>query len=471
MRRMQSNKKSEQKNTRQILSVNVGASRDVIIKHQTVQTGIYKMPVSGPVPVTRFGLQDDVRVEPRKMGLENHAVYVYPHEHYAYWQRELGREPFPLGMFGENLTVTGLLENEVRIGDIFRFGSTVLQVTQPRIPCAKLNERFGMHFSSMFLASYKVGFYLRVLEEGRIAQGDVIELLERDESSPTLEEFVRVSHYEYWDAEALQHLLQARDLMPAWREIIEEKLERARTSTGWPGLREFELVRREQECDDTVSLYFKCARGRPLPTYRGGQLITVVLGPHYGHQHRRAYALSGNPQDGATYRITVRRIPPAEDSLPEGVVSSYLIGMKPGERILCTAPSGKLMLTQENESDEHIPLLLSQGLGIAPTLSLLYEFEARQLREVYVFHEQTAFEPQGLLNEVYALMKRNPGFRMLALKPDVSGHIYVELIRRHMSLDKADVHLAGSRSFADRLASELKAAGLPSTALKVQSFN
>lgn len=455
----------------QILSVNVGASRAVTIKHQTVQTGIYKMPVSGPVPVTRFGLQDDVRAEPRKMGLENHAVYVYPYEHYAYWQHELNREPFPMGMFGENLTVTGLLEDEVRIGDILRFGSTVLQVTQPRIPCAKLNERFGMHFSSMFLASRKVGFYLRVLQEGSIAQGDAIELLESDVNSPTLEEFLRVSHYEFWDAEALQHLLQARDLMPAWREIIEAKLERARTDTGWPGLREFELVQREQECDDTVSLYLKCARGRPLPPFRGGQLITVVLGQRSSHQHRRAYALSGNPRETSTYRITVRRIPAREDTLPEGVVSSHLVGMKVGEHILCTAPSGKLMQTQETGYGSRIPILISQGLGIAPTLSLLYEFEARQVREVYLFHEQNTHEPQGLLREVHVLMERNPGYKMLEVAPGVSGQIDAELVRLQVPLDKAEVHLAGSRSFTDRLADALKVAGLPSSALKMQSFN
>src|SRR5512139_965732 len=155
-----------------ILSVNVAAIRTLTIKQRTVQTGLYKVPMTGAVRVTRLGLQDDVLIEPRPMGPEHHAVYAYPHEHYAYWQHELGREPFPLGQFGENLTVTGLLEEEVRIGDIFRFGSAVLQVAQPRIPCAKLDDRMGMRFARMFLASRKVGYYLRVLQEGSVAQGD-----------------------------------------------------------------------------------------------------------------------------------------------------------------------------------------------------------------------------------------------------------------------------------------------------------
>jgi MOSC domain-containing protein YiiM len=321
-----------------ILSVNVGGSRTVTIKHKTVQTGIYKIPQTGPVHVSRFGLLGDVRIEPRTMGLEHHAVYAYPHEHYAYWERELGREPFPTGQFGENLTVTGMLEEEVRIGDVFRFGSAVLQVAQPRIPCAKLNNRMGLHFSSMFMASRKVGFYLRVLGEGDVAQGDTIELLERDENSPTMEEFVRVTHFESWDAHALRHLLQARDLMPAWRETIETKLARTQTSRGWHGLREFEVVHREQESEDTVSLYLKCVRGRPLTPFRNGQRLTVVLGGHTAHQQRRAYDISSSPQDLSTYRITVRSMAPPGETHPEDTVSSHLVSIKVGEHVLCTAP-------------------------------------------------------------------------------------------------------------------------------------
>lgn len=453
-----------------ILSVNVGSSRPVSIKHKQVQTGIYKLPMSGPVPVGKFGLQGDVLVEPRKMGLEHHAVYAYPYEHYAYWQQEIGRqEPFVMGQFGENLTVTGLLEDEVRLGDIFRFGNTVLQVAQPRIPCAKLNERMGMSFSAMFLASLRVGFYFRVLQEGSVQQGDEIELLERDEHSPTMAEFVRVTQYEYWDAQGLRKLLLARDLMPAWREIIEDKLKRAEEANGWQGLREFVVDRVEQECADTVSLYLKCARGRPLAPFHGGQWITVVMG-HNTNQYRRAYALSGAPSDLSAYRITVRRVPAAEDTLPDGVVSSHLVSMRPGETLKCTAPLGAQMLTQKEGAGGHIPLLISQGIGLAPTLSLLYELEALQVRELVLIHEHTASDPQGLLREVRALMARNPGYQMIELSPEVSWHIDVELIRRHVPLDRADVHVTGSRDFCSHLGERLKAAGLSAAALKVQGF-
>jgi MOSC domain-containing protein YiiM/ferredoxin-NADP reductase len=450
-----------------ILSVNVGVSREVTIKHLAVQTGLYKMPTSGPVHVSRLGLQADVRVEPRKMGLEHSAVYAYPYEHYAYWQHELGRAAFPMGQFGENLTVSGLLEHEVRIGDIFRFGSAVLQVAHPRIPCAKLNERMGLRFSPMFMASYKVGYYLRVLREGSVAQGDAIELLERDMDSPTVEEFIRVTQYEYWDAQALQRLLQARDLMPGWREIIEAKLERARSASGWHGLREFEVVRREEECADTVSLYLKCVRGRPLAPFHGGQQLTVVLGGRSAHQHRRAYSLSGSPQDVSAYRITVRRMAAPDDTLPEGIVSSQLVAMQVGGHVLCTAPYGVVTRRQEQAGDARIAVLLSQDLGIAPMLSMLYELEAGQARAAFLFHEAGAAEPQGLLREVRALLARNPAFRMIHCAP---GGVDAALIRRHVPLAQAAVHLSGSRAFVERLLGELQGSELASAALVVQSF-
>jgi len=453
-----------------ILSVNVGNSRAVIIKQQTVQTGLYKLPQSGPVPVNRLGLLNDVRIEPRPWGQEHHAVYAYPHEHYAYWERELGREPFPTGQFGENLTVTGMLEEEVRIGDIFRFGNTILQVAQPRIPCAKLNDRMGMRFSPVFMASRKVGFYLRVLQEGSIAPGDNIELLERDEASPTMEEFVRVTQFESWDALALQHLLQARDLMPAWREIIETKLARTQTARGWHGVREFAVVRREQESEDTVSLYLQCIRGRALAPFHGGQRLTVVLGGHSAHQQRRTYALSGSPQDLTNYRITVRRMVAPDDTLLEGVVSSHLVAMQVGEHILCTAPHGPLMHTLPQTGNERIPVLLSQGLGIAPMLSHLYELEAKQANTAYLFHEPATSEPQGLLREIHTLLGRNAGFQLTQISPDINGQIDVDLIGRYVQLAQADIHIAGPRDFVERLSNDLQQAGIDPTALIAQSF-
>ncbi|TDY00629.1 MOSC domain-containing protein [Thiohalophilus thiocyanatoxydans] len=449
-----------------ILSVNVGSSQEVTIKNRPAQTGIYKMPVTGTVTVTRFGLQGDVRIEKRKMGLEHSAVYAYPFEHYAYWQRKLGRdEPFPVGQFGENLTVTGLLEEEVRIGDVFRFGNTVLQVAYPRIPCNKLNERMGLRFAPMFLASRKVGYYFRVLSEGTLKADDGIELLERDESSPTMEEFVRISFYEYWDSEALQYLLQARDLMPAWRETIEAKLNRAQTANGWHGLRKFEVVRREQESEDTFLLDLKCAKGRPLAPFHGGQQLTVVLAGHSANQQRQPCILCSNPKDLSTYRIIVRHRASPDPTDTHDPVASHLVGLETGEHIFCNAPHGTYR-TIEKENDR-LPVLISQGLGIAPMLSLLYELE-EQRNQLFLFHQPGADEPQRLKSEVRTLLARNPDWQMIQAAPD---RLNAERVRLHAPLINSDIHVAGSRAFVEHLVNEFMGLDISPAAWIVQHID
>jgi MOSC domain-containing protein YiiM/ferredoxin-NADP reductase len=455
-----------------ILSVNVGARRDMTVKHRVVQTGIDKVPVAGRVRIARLGLQDDTLVEARKMGREFHAVYAYPHEHYAHWERELGRAPFPPGQFGENLTVTGLLEHEVRIGDVLRAGQAVLQVMQPRIPCAKLNQRMGLRFSPMFLASRKVGYYLRVIEEGEVGMDDALELLARDEASPTMEEFVRLTQYEYWDAEGLERILrQARDLMPAWREIIEAKLDRARTTVGWHGLREFEIVRREPQGEDVVSLYLQCVRRRPLAPFHGGQYLTVVLGGRSAHQSRRAYALSGDPRDLGTYRITVRRLSAGEDeaSSPEGLVSSHLLALRVGEHILCSAPRGTL--TPATSREGRIPVLLSQGLGIAPMVGILHELAALKVPVVHLFHEVAPDDPSALLQEAAAVVQGQRGYRMESTgAADAPASLSGAAIAAQVPLERSEFYLAGERGFTERLSDELRAAGVAAAAVHAQSF-
>lgn len=459
-----------------ILSVNIGRGREVLIKGRPTQTGIDKTPAPGRLAVHRLGLQGDVLIEPRKMGLEHHAVHAYPHEHYDHWQRKLGREPFPLGQFGENLTVSGLLEEEVRMGDVFRFGSAVLQVAQPRIPCAKLNERMGLRFAPMFLASRRVGYYLRVLREGQVAAGDAIELLERDPSSPSMEEFVRISQYEYWDAQGLRRLLQSRDLMPGGRDIIDAKFERARSGKGWDGLREFVVVERGEEGADTVSLKLACARGRPLGSFEGGQHLAVVLGAHTAHQQRRSYAIASGPADLSRYRIYVRRRPAAADP-SAGIVSAHLVSLQVGQRLMCVAPHGSLTLAPECHG--RIAVLLSQGLGIAPMLGLLYALQGRKAAQAYLFHQARGPEPQRLLQEVGALVQRNLGFQWIrpsgasASAPPAEGQtplLTVAMIERRLDLAQADVYIAGTRSFAERLTDALEVAGVTPAALKVQSF-
>src|SRR5215831_1963976 len=151
----------------QLVSVNVGLPRDVPWKNLEVSTGIFKEPVAGRIAVRKLNLDGDRQADLSAHGGPNKAVYAYPSEHYDYWKREIPEMTLSWGMFGENLTTTGLFESEVHIGDKFRAGSAIVRVTQPRLPCYKLGIKFGRSdIIKRFLASERTGFYFSVLQEG-----------------------------------------------------------------------------------------------------------------------------------------------------------------------------------------------------------------------------------------------------------------------------------------------------------------
>ncbi len=174
-----------------LISVNVGVPREVAKRGKTVTTGIFKEPVEGRVRLRRLNLDGDRQADLSVHGGVNKAVYVYATEHYDYWRKELPHLDLPWGMFGENFTTEGLLDDAVRIGDRFQIGSAEVVVTQPRFPCYKLGVRFGRaDMVKRFLASGRTGFYLAVLKEGEVGAGDPIELIGRDEGNVTVAQIV-----------------------------------------------------------------------------------------------------------------------------------------------------------------------------------------------------------------------------------------------------------------------------------------
>ncbi len=175
-----------------VVSVNVGLPKRVPYKGRTVSTAIFKEPVAGRIPVRAVGLQGDAVGDPRVHGAPNKAVYGYPSEHYAFWTGEFPEMKLPWGMFGENLTVAGLLEEDVHRGDRFRVGTAVLEATNPRFPCFKLGIRFGREdIEDRFLESGRSGFYFRVVREGEVGAGDPIERAVPASAGPTIADVVR----------------------------------------------------------------------------------------------------------------------------------------------------------------------------------------------------------------------------------------------------------------------------------------
>jgi MOSC domain-containing protein YiiM len=174
-----------------LISVNVGRVQRVGYRGKEVRTGIYKTPVAGPAFVGRLNLEGDEQADLTVHGGLDKAVYVYPAEHYPAWTAELKRD-FGFGQFGENLTVSGLLEDAIRTGDLLQIETVVLQITDPRLPCFKLGIKMGdQRFLRRFLQSGRSGFYCRVIEEGSVEAGQAIRLISSDESSKTIAEMVR----------------------------------------------------------------------------------------------------------------------------------------------------------------------------------------------------------------------------------------------------------------------------------------
>jgi MOSC domain-containing protein YiiM len=212
-----------------VLSVNVGLPRTVAWKDQVVTTGIFKAPVDGRVLVRTLNLDGDRQADLSVHGGPNKAIYAYPSEHYDFWRSELPGMELLWGMFGENFTTEGLLEQAVNIGDQFRLGSAVAMVTQPRVPCYKLAAKFGREdIIKRFLASGRSGFYLKVVQEGEVGAGDLIELMSRDGHAVTVADVAHLYQGTSNDRDLLQRAVRVNALPEHWRERFQQQIERCK---------------------------------------------------------------------------------------------------------------------------------------------------------------------------------------------------------------------------------------------------
>lgn len=210
-----------------LISVNTGLPREVNWKGQTVTTGIFKEPVAGRIALRRLNLDGDRQADLSVHGGLDKAVYLYPREHYGFWRSALSGVDWRWGLFGENFTTEGLLENTVHIGDQFRIGSALVRVTQPRMPCHKLAVKFGREdIIKRFLASGRTGFYVAVLEEGEVGAGDEIQRIGQDEHQVTVSDIVRLYARDKRNTEMLRRAIALPALPQSWRNYFAERLEK-----------------------------------------------------------------------------------------------------------------------------------------------------------------------------------------------------------------------------------------------------
>ncbi len=208
-----------------IISINVGSPRLVERNGEVVSTSIFKEPIAGPVMMRTLNLDGDRQADLSVHGGPEKAVYIYPSEHYDFWKRELPEMELPWGMFGENFTTTGLLETEVNIGDRFSVGQTEVMVTQPRMPCYKLGIRFGRtDIIKRFLTSERSGFYVSVLQEGKVDTGDEFKLLENNQSGVRVVDITRLYSSDKTNLELMRHAIATTALPVSWREYFPETI-------------------------------------------------------------------------------------------------------------------------------------------------------------------------------------------------------------------------------------------------------
>jgi MOSC domain-containing protein YiiM len=207
-----------------VISLNVGLPRTVDFRGQAVTTGIFKEPIKGRIKLRRLNLDGDRQADLTVHGGPDKAVYAYPAEHYNYWKKRLPNMKLLWGMFGENFTTEGLLEDQVNIGDVFRVGSSEVVATQPRMPCYKLGVKFGrMDIVKQFMESKLPGIYFRVLKEGEVGVGDAIELISRDANNVTVKDIVQLVSSE-GNMATIRRAVHIKALPEAWRQEFLDRL-------------------------------------------------------------------------------------------------------------------------------------------------------------------------------------------------------------------------------------------------------
>lgn len=471
-----------------LLSVNVGLPRNVDWNGRTVYTGIWKSPVPGPQAVRRLNIDGDGQGDAAGHGGENRAVMVYQIDSYRYWEQHLGRDDFSYGQFGENLTVTGMADTDVCIGDRYRIGTAEFEVTQPRVTCFRVGLRLGRpDMPSLLVEHHRPGFYLRVITEGVIAAGDPIL---RTASEPHRISVADADALLYLPDPDLQRVREALDipaLSRGWQGSFNDLLAAAAdgraiagptvgSAPAWSGLRSLRIVDVTPESRTVISLRLADPAGTALPAARAGQYLTVRV-PIPERPVIRSYSLSGAP-DAGTYRIGVKR----EEN---GLASAWLHEhAQVGDTLEVAAARGDFMLSPGSGP----VVLVSAGVGATPLLAMLYELGASGIaRPVWWFHAARGPADHAFAREVASLVAALPAGHLhirysrppadaeqndsgAAWHTGTFGHLDAEAFADAAVPADADAFLCGPERFMGDMTDALVAAGLDPGRIRTELF-
>lgn len=467
--------------TGRLLSVNVGLPKDVAWQGRTVFTGVFKEPVVGPRRVRRLNVDGDGQGDLGGHGGEQRAVFAYQIESYRHWESELGRDDFVYGQFGENFTVSGLADDEVCIGDRYRVGGVLLEVTQPRVTCYRVGLRMNdPRIPALLVSHARPGFYFRVLEEGDVEAGDDIVKVADGPERMTVAEVNALLYLPGHEPEKLSRALRIPALSPGWQGSFRELL----SSTGggnaglvaaspppaWPGFRELRVGAIERESDSVISVVFEDPAGAALPAALPGQYLTLRLGS--SPSVLRNYSLSGPPGD-ASYRVTVKHE-------PDGVGSGFLHSrLSVGDSVSVAAPRGTFTL-----KDTGGPVgLISAGIGATPVLAMLHALVRQRFAgEVWWLHgarsgreHPFAAEARRLCNvlpnvKTYIFYSR-PGVNDVAGRDfDETGRLTASTLASLGLPPDVDAYVCGPAPFMADITAGLAALGLAPSRIHTEPF-
>jgi ferredoxin-NADP reductase/MOSC domain-containing protein YiiM/ferredoxin len=473
-----------------LVSVNIGLPRDITWRGKTVRTGIWKSPVPGRIVVRKLNIDGDGQGDLGGHGGVNRAVMVYQLDSYRYWERILNRSDFSYGQFGENFTVDGLPDVEVSIGDRYRIGTALFEVTQPRVTCYRVGIRMDEpQMAALLVAHGRPGFYFRVLEEGEVGAGDEIVKVADGPEQISVAEMDALLYLPGHSPEQLERALRIPALSKGWQDsfqaILQQKTSGSQPSgnpglappsglpPAWPGFRPLRVSRIERESVSVVSLTLIPADSRPLVAAQPGQFIILRMQPApEGSVLLRNYSLSNLPS-ADHYRVSIKLE-------VNGVASTYLHDqVRVGHLLEVAAPRGNFTL----QPGDNQVVLLSAGVGATPVLAMLHSLVAEiSPREVWWLFGARNGEDHPFAEESRNLVKALPrGKSFIAYsRPDprdrpgvdfdASGRITVEVLEKLGVPRDADFYLCGPAPFLQELSNGLMAWGVSDNRVHTEIF-
>lgn len=473
-----------------LLSVNVGLPREIEWQGKVVRTAIWKCSVPHRVFARRLNLDGDGQGDLQGHGGQHRAVMAYQLDAYRYWAHVLGRSDFEYGQFGENFTFEGLPDDEVCIGDRYRIGSAVFEVTQPRVTCYRLGIRMNNPQMPALLVSHRrPGFYLRVITEGEVGAGDEIQKLADGPGQITVAEIDSLLYLPNHDPGRIAIAAGIPALSSGWKGSLEELLNADRggahngnaglTSSiasppSWNGYRMLRVKTVYRETAEVTSIALESMEGSPLPAALPGQYIVLRLYPDDGSRSVvRSYSISGS-SDSGTYRISVKR--------ETGPGSRYIVdAAQTGDTFEVSAPRGDFVLG----SGTRPVVLLSAGIGVTPVLSMLHALASGGVaspREVWWVHGARNARAHVFAEEARTLLSAIPGSRSVIAysKPDptdqlgkdfdIQGHLDLVSLERIGIPADADLYLCGPTGFLTDMNRSLISLGVEQDAIHQEVF-